>query len=508
MSNLPESTSYDAGIYQIELDDAVIGGVNGISNLQAKGLANRTNWLKSQVDALNLLKGTGIPAFSTGNSYTGGQQVIYQLNIWQANTAISPGAFNPANWTVQLGTAAAGAISTATPLMNGTAAAGSATALSREDHVHPIDTSRAPLASPGLTGTPTAPTAAAGTKTTQVASTAFVADAVVNNTAAVDTGTANTYVCAFTPAITARSEQQPLRFKVKTSNTGASTFNDGLGVVALVGGAHSALQGGELVANGDAWVQWNTSVGGGSYILLFCTGSAEQVAAATKSNHAMQLGQATGRFLKITVFTSSGSFTPLASTNTVRVRVIGGSGASGGTPATSSTQNSVAGGGGGGGYSEGTMTVAAIGTLPATVTVGAGGTGVSAGNGGTGGNSSFIGMTANGGVGGLAGVASAAAYILQPSVGGDSSGGSTINIKGAPSTPAIFITTGAGVSGTGGGSPITGTGGGAGGSVSGGGYLTGTGPGAGPGGVAVGSSVAAQVGVTGNAGAVIIEEYA
>ncbi|EXF95813.1 hypothetical protein HK44_020735 [Pseudomonas fluorescens HK44] len=112
-----------------------------------------------------------------------------------------------------------------------------------------------------------------------------------NTSSAVDTGTANTYVCAFTPAITARSEQQPLRFKVKTSNTGASTFNDGLGAVALVGGAHSALQGGELVANGDAWVQWNTSIGGGSYILLFCTGAAEQVAPATQSQHATQLGQ-------------------------------------------------------------------------------------------------------------------------------------------------------------------------------------------------------------------------
>lgn len=109
---------------------------------------------------------------------------------------------------------------------------------------------------------------------------------------AVDTGTANTYVCSFTPALAARSESAPLRFKVKTSNTGASTFNDGLGAVALVGGAHSALQGGELVANGDAWVQWNTSVGGGSYILLFCTGAAEQVAPATQSQHAVNLGQA------------------------------------------------------------------------------------------------------------------------------------------------------------------------------------------------------------------------
>src|SRR5881396_3817233 len=60
---------------------------------------------------------------------------------------------------------------------------------------------------------------------------------------AIATGTANTYVCAFTPAIIARAEGQVLKFKVKTSNAGASTFNDGLGVVALVGGAQAALQG-------------------------------------------------------------------------------------------------------------------------------------------------------------------------------------------------------------------------------------------------------------------------
>lgn len=37
-----------------------------------------------------------------------------------------------------------------------------------------VSASYAPLASPALTGTPTAPTAASGTNTTQVATTAFV----------------------------------------------------------------------------------------------------------------------------------------------------------------------------------------------------------------------------------------------------------------------------------------------------------------------------------------------
>jgi len=65
------------------------------------------------------------------------------------------------------------AAGTASP-MNGTAAVGTSTRFARQDHVHASDTSRAPLASPALTGTPSAPTAAADTNTTQLATTAFV----------------------------------------------------------------------------------------------------------------------------------------------------------------------------------------------------------------------------------------------------------------------------------------------------------------------------------------------
>lgn len=63
---------------------------------------------------------------------------------------------------------------TATPAMDGTAAVGSATKYAREDHVHPTDTSRAPLASPTFTGTPAAPTATSDNSSTLLATTAFV----------------------------------------------------------------------------------------------------------------------------------------------------------------------------------------------------------------------------------------------------------------------------------------------------------------------------------------------
>jgi hypothetical protein len=112
-----------------------------------------------------------------------------------------------------------------------------------------------------------------------------------NMSFAVDTGSAGAYVGAFSPVITSRIEGQIIRMKAKLANTGASTIDDGLGPVALVGGAHSPLQGGEIVPNGDLWAQWNSSIGGGSYILLLCTGAPEQIASATQSQHAVNAGQ-------------------------------------------------------------------------------------------------------------------------------------------------------------------------------------------------------------------------
>lgn len=79
---------------------------------------------------------------------------------------------------------------TTTPKMDGTAAIGSETKFAAGDHVHPTDTSRAPLASPAFTGTPTAPTAAANTDNTQIATTAFVHDVVD----ALDTGVSDVKV--------------------------------------------------------------------------------------------------------------------------------------------------------------------------------------------------------------------------------------------------------------------------------------------------------------------------
>lgn len=73
----------------------------------------------------------------------------------------------------------ASAASTTIPLVDATPGQiGTSVRYARGDHVHPTDTSRAPLASPGLTGTPTAPTAAAGDNSTKLATTAYADSAV------------------------------------------------------------------------------------------------------------------------------------------------------------------------------------------------------------------------------------------------------------------------------------------------------------------------------------------
>lgn len=115
---------------------------------------------------------------------------------------------------------------------------------------------------------------------------------------AADTGTAGVYVAAFTPALTALTDGTVVRVKIKTANTGASTFNpNGLGAKPIVGAAHAALQGGELVANGHAWLQYNSSLSGGSWVILASSGGAQQVVRGVSSGQAVnqsQLGSLSG----------------------------------------------------------------------------------------------------------------------------------------------------------------------------------------------------------------------
>lgn len=58
MADLPETSSWEPGIYQIETTDPVVGGPpdlalgQGITNVPPQQLANRTIWLRDQITAL------------------------------------------------------------------------------------------------------------------------------------------------------------------------------------------------------------------------------------------------------------------------------------------------------------------------------------------------------------------------------------------------------------------------------------------------------------------------
>ncbi len=116
-----------------------------------------------------------------GHAHTGiagqGPKIAYS-NLSGSPTTMEPATHSSATTTYGVSTASAyghAMASSAAPLVNGTAAAGTDNGkFAREGHVHPTDITRAPLASPALSGIPAAPTAAAGNNSTQIATTAFV----------------------------------------------------------------------------------------------------------------------------------------------------------------------------------------------------------------------------------------------------------------------------------------------------------------------------------------------
>lgn len=110
---------------------------------------------------------------------------------------------------------------------------------------------KSPLASPTFTGTPAAPTAASGTNTTQVATTAFVQ----NKKAPIGTATGtDTYAVTLAPVITVATGAL-ICVRFTNASTGASTLNVAAGgAVAIVKkDGSTAIGAGDIAAN--TWYQ-------------------------------------------------------------------------------------------------------------------------------------------------------------------------------------------------------------------------------------------------------------
>lgn len=68
MANLPETSAWEPGIHQLEESDRAKAGPGGILNIPPLQLANRTRYLKEQLDAYNGLLKSGELPFSNINS--------------------------------------------------------------------------------------------------------------------------------------------------------------------------------------------------------------------------------------------------------------------------------------------------------------------------------------------------------------------------------------------------------------------------------------------------------
>lgn len=143
--------------------------------------------------------------------------------------------------------------SDAAPQMDGTAAAGTSDTFARGDHVHPTDTSRAPLASPNFTGTPTAPTAAAGTSSTQIATTAFVANAVSGKADSSDVYTKSEIDTKLSAAMHYKGTKATVENLPSTGNEDGDVW-------------HVTSTGGEYAWNGTAWEELGSVIDLSGYV--------------------------------------------------------------------------------------------------------------------------------------------------------------------------------------------------------------------------------------------------
>ncbi|MFL9987235.1 hypothetical protein [Paraburkholderia sediminicola] len=116
-----------------------------------------------------------------------------------------------------------------------------------------------------------------------------------------DTGAANAYTAVNVPPLLVGTwvDGVTQQVKIAHANTAASTYApDGLTAIPIYGLGLQPLQGGELALNGTAVLMRATIAGVNSgnpiAVLMECAGGAQQIAPATASQHAVQLGQLTG----------------------------------------------------------------------------------------------------------------------------------------------------------------------------------------------------------------------
>lgn len=165
-----------------------------------------------------------------------------------------------------------------------------------------------------------------------------------------------------------------------------------------------------------------------------------------------------GRFLGVQRFTSNGTYTPTAGAATAIVKGVGGGGAGGGAPTNTTGHYSCGAGGNSGAYGEVALPVSAI--NGATITLGAGGTGVTnaPGNNGAGTTVGSV-ISFPGGTGGGDGLSSAVSVATVTAPGGGVSTTTGTVLHSSIGTGSLGVATSGAVCGGSGGSTPFGAGG-------------------------------------------------
>lgn len=85
INHLPVNPEWVPGIYQLEANDYIIGGRNGVDNLPTQGLANRTEWLKAKLEALK----ADVAAIGGNDKYNEIVAMIKALDAGSQNSRIN-----------------------------------------------------------------------------------------------------------------------------------------------------------------------------------------------------------------------------------------------------------------------------------------------------------------------------------------------------------------------------------------------------------------------------------
>lgn len=307
MANLNETDQWEEGVYQLEEDDPVLGGPTGIDNKAPRQLANRARYQRLR----NVTPWDATFTYPANVAYvsyggTSWKSVGESLNVMPGTDAAKwvRWAFTAAELGAVLGDAVTAHEAKANPhpqyatdddLTGHINAANPHPQYATDDdlagHVNAANPHAQYVrhdAAQGLTGLQ-----AAQVRQNIGVEEAGTTLALIQKNApmyAADTGAANAAVVAYAPALPALTDGMVLWFKAAATNTGAATLNvNGLGTKPIVGAAQSALQGGEIIANGRCMVIYSATLA--SFVLIECTGAAKQVPAGTQTGHAVQLGQ-------------------------------------------------------------------------------------------------------------------------------------------------------------------------------------------------------------------------